>query len=308
LKVKYFKLVLSAVSILALAGPELKAQYLSDQQLGIAGLQAGSQPPPGFYFVLPLYYRDSGISIYDAQGNRLVKDVTANINLFVLPAIQVVTTFKILGANYGAAVTEWVSNGNLTAAANFKRSTNYGFGDMYVQPLILGWHMKQADITAGYSFFAPTGTGSAGQHMWVNEGDFGGTLFLDPAKEWNLSTMMYYDFNRKKSTSDITVGNTLTLAGGAAKSFRKGLVNIGAAYGAQWKTTRDSGSDIPAFLPITDGRVFGVGPQADVRVFMKGLNLGMLSFRYLWLVGARTALGGQVLTASFTFAKISPPR
>jgi hypothetical protein len=83
----------------------------------------------------------------------------------------------------------------------------------------------------------------------------------------------------------------------------KGAANVGAAYGAQWKMTHDSGSDIPAFLPITNGRVFGIGPEINVPAFAKGQNLGLVSFRYLWMVGPKTALGGQVLTASFTFAR-----
>jgi hypothetical protein len=39
-------------------------------------------------------------------------------------------------------------------------------------------------------------------------------------------------------------------------------------------------------------------------VFAKGANVGLVSFRYEWLVGPKTALGGQVLTVSFTFARL----
>ena len=31
-------------------------------------------------------------------------------------------------------------------------------------------------------------------------------------------------------------------------------------------------------------------------VFARGQNLGLVSFKYMWLVGPKTALGGQVLT------------
>jgi hypothetical protein len=91
-------------------------------------------------------------------------------------------------------------------------------------------------------------------------------------------------------------------------TVREDYSGDGAAYGAQWKTTHDSGSDIPAVLPITNGRVFGVGPDIDMPVFAKGPNVGLVSFRYLWLVGPKTALGGQTLTASFTFARMMGPR
>jgi hypothetical protein len=285
----------------------LRAQYLGDQILGLAGLGAGTMAGPGLYVTLPLYYRYSNISIYGAQGTPILKDVTAGINLFVVPAVEVVTPYKILGATYGAAFMEWINNGVVNVAAlNFQRSGNYRYGDIYVQPLILGWHTPRADITAGYAFFAPTG-GSNGQQMWVNEVDFGMTLYADEGKKWNVSTMMYYDFNRKKDDADIKVGNILTLSGGFGRSFLKGAAHAGVAYGAQWKMTHDSGSDIPTSLPITNGRAFGVGPEVTLPVFAKGKSLGLVSFRYLWLVGPKTALGGQTLTLSFTFARLFVP-
>src|SRR5689334_20036027 len=67
----------------------------------------------------------------------------------------------------------------------------------------------------------------------------------------------------------------------AGRSFLKGAANVGAAYGAQWKTTSDTGSGIPPLLPITNGRVCGVGPEIDMPVFAKGRNVGLVSFRYL---------------------------
>jgi hypothetical protein len=133
------------------------------------------------------------------------------------------------------------------------------------------------------------------------------TFYPLAGKMCNISTMIYYDYNRKKNDSDIKVGNILTLAGGIGRSFHKSLANAGVAYGAQWKTTHDSGSDIPAFLPITNGRVFGLGPQVDFPLFTKIPNLGLLSFRYMWMVGPKTALGGQALSLSFTFARIKLP-
>jgi hypothetical protein len=293
------------LALIAFWSLPLNAQYLGDQQIGLAGLKAGSQPGPGFYLTIPLYYRDRNISIYDAHGNQVLKGITADISLFVLPGVTVTTPFKILGATYGASFTEWISNGVVdVAAVNFHRTTGYGYGDIYVQPLILGWRVPHLDVTAAYAFFAPTGHGSAGQHMWVNEIDLGGTLYPDKAKAWNVSTMMYYDFNQRKNNADITVGNTLTLAGGIGRSFLKGAANAGVAYGAQWKITHDSGIGIPPVVHVADGRVFGVGPEIDLPVFARGQNAGFVSFRYMWLVGPKAALGGQVLTASFTFARL----
>jgi hypothetical protein len=203
---------------------------------------------------------------------------------------------------------QWISNGRVdVAAANFHRSTGYHFGDIYAQPVMLGWHTPHADVTTGYAFFAPSGRGAAGLHMWIHEIYFGTTLYPDAQKKWNVATMMYYDFNQRKTNADITVGNILTLSGGAGRTFKKGLANAGLAYGAQWKITHDSGSDIPPVLSINNGRVFGVGPEIGAPLFVSGQNLGLVSFRYLWMVGPKTALGGQTFSVSFTFAHLKRP-
>src|SRR5215831_7540706 len=161
----HFSLVGLAIFVFACYPLPLQGQYLGDQFLGLVGLKAGSQPGPGFYATLPLYFRDSSISINDAQGNQVLKNATADIHVWALPSVAVVTTYKILGANYGAAYTEWILNGILDqATTGFHRSTSYGFGDIYVQPIILGWHKAHADVTTGYAFFAPTGAGTSGQH------------------------------------------------------------------------------------------------------------------------------------------------
>ena len=297
--------LLFTIYALGLSPLPLEAQYIGAQFPGIAGLEAGTQPGPGYYVTIPLYYSLRSISLYDAQGDQIAKRLTGTINLFTLPAVQVVTPLKILGGNYGASFSQWIINGEVNVAStSFQRSTSYAYGDIYMQPFILGWHLSHFDVTAAYAFFAPTGGGTAGLHMWVNEEDFGLTYYPDAGKKWNLSTMAYYDYNRPKHTQDVQVGNVLTLAGGIGRHFLKGAGNAGVAYDAQWKTSNDTGSDIPPFLPITNGRAFAVGPDVTVPVFAKGRNVGLLSFHYEWIVGAKTSLGGQILNASFTFAHL----
>lgn len=300
------KLVIFIGSFFILSSSCLTAQYVGYPLLGIEGLQAGSQLTPGYYFSLG-YYDWYNIGLYDPQGQRIGQDVSFRANVFFTPAVHGTTKLKILGANYGFAVTEWVLNGLVnvvTPSRSFSRSSAYGFGDMYVQPLILGWHKPHADITLGYSFWAPSG-GNHGLHQWQNEFDAGTTLYLDAARKWNVSTQLFYDWIGTKNDKDVKVGDLLTLEGGAARTFFKGAGSLGAAYAAQWSITRNSGPDIPSGLPVTNGRVFGVGPEFNMPVFAKGKNLGVAGFRYLFLLGPKQQLGGNVLVASFTFARLS---
>ncbi len=194
-RMRCFKHVFYAIRILASSALPLQAQYQGYQFLGFTGLQAGTQPSQGYYVIIPLYYAWYDLSIYNPQGNNIFKNATEGMNLFVLPNLQVVTPFKILGANYGASVTQYVVNGRVDVAArNFSRSSVYSFGDIYLQPATLGWHLKRADITAGYALWIPTNT-RASLHMWTNEIVLGTTLYADAARKWNVSTLMYYDFN-----------------------------------------------------------------------------------------------------------------
>ena len=111
LRVTKSKLATFALCLFACSGLPLEAQYLGDQFPGLAGLKAGSFPDPGIYLTLPLYYRDSNVSIYDAHGDQLLKNFRAAIDLIALPAVAVVTPFKILGATYGASYSQWIING-----------------------------------------------------------------------------------------------------------------------------------------------------------------------------------------------------
>ncbi len=283
----------------------IEAQYQNNQQPGLVGLMAGTQPAPGFYVTLPAYWRLNDISLYGSQGNEIAKNVTADLSVWALPVITVVTPWKILGANYGASYTQWITNGVLNVAAlSVQPRIGYGFGDIYVQPVILGWHTTHADVTAAYGFFAPTGSQGHGFNMWTNEIAFGTTLYADQGKKFNVSTMMYYDINQKKNNQDIKVGDILTLDGGAAFAFFKGAAHAGAAYSAQWKVTPDSGSGIPPFIPISNGRVFGVGPSIQMPVFAKGKNVALVSFTYFFRTGAKTNFNADMIVASVTFGHL----
>jgi hypothetical protein len=131
--VKNSRLAVFAICIFASSSLPLNAQYIGDQFPGLVGLKAGSLPGPGLYITLPLYYRDSNVSIYDPHGNQVLKNFRAAMDVIALPSVAVVTPFKILGATYGASYSQWIINGVVNVAAvNAQKSTGYGFGDIYV--------------------------------------------------------------------------------------------------------------------------------------------------------------------------------
>ncbi len=109
------------------------AQLSGHNTKGDFGLQAGTQPPPGWYLV-PMYYDYSADKFLDKNGDRFLAD------------------------NDGFAIWPSVTNNALEfppSATNTEVST--GLADLYVQPNNLGWNTTRADFTAGLGVFVPTG-------------------------------------------------------------------------------------------------------------------------------------------------------
>ena len=79
--------------------------------------------------------------------------------------------------------------------------TSWGLGDLYVQPITLGWHLKQADIMASFGVYFPLGRYDAdaidntGLGMWTYEFGAGTTVYFDEAKNWHLAATGYLEFH-----------------------------------------------------------------------------------------------------------------
>ena len=78
--------------------------------------------------------------------------VTIDVNVFFY-----VFKKKILGGNLGMAAGLPISNSSISSIHLGAIAGGAGFADSFYQPLTMGWHLKRADITAAYAFFAPTG-------------------------------------------------------------------------------------------------------------------------------------------------------
>ncbi len=295
---KKIKIVI-AVAILLCIGHNSSAQMKGDHLLGDYGLAAGTQPPPGIAIAVPVYDYYS-TKFIDNHGN---KTGGLNVNAFLLGiGCSVVTNFKILHANYGASLL-FAFASNKLEGGQVNTKSSFAFSDTYVQPLQLGWHIKQADFTIGYGLYIPTGRyefggdDNSGMGMWTNEFSAGSTVYFDKEKTWNLSTIVFYEIHSKKKGTEMKVGDILTLEGGFAKSFlihrtkpSAMEINVGAVYYAQFKLTNDK---IPVNNQVFTGNkdlIGGLGLEANV-LFLKTFT--SLSLRWVTEVGARNRLEGN---------------
>jgi hypothetical protein len=96
--------------------------------------------------------------------------------------------------------------------------TGFAFTDMIVTPVTLGWHLKNADVTAAYNIYVPTGrfsangTDNTGLGMVGIEFSLGTTVCLDKKKMWTAASNFALEFHTDKSGTDINVGDMATAA------------------------------------------------------------------------------------------------
>jgi len=310
---------LSAVAVIGLTIllPALaSAQFQGHNLKGDNGLLSGSQPPPGLY-TLASYYRYSGDSLRNSNGDEIVLDPQQRSAItatgFFVPIVLYVTKAKVFGADYGFLVAPGFLNKRVEAPIlSLDDQSNTKLTDTYFQPVRLGWHRKQSDYLAGLGFFAPTGDytfrgdHNSGLGMWSFELFAGATFFFDEKKTWHFATTAFYETHTNKMDTQIRVGDILTLEGGLGRSFLGGGAQLGVAYYAQWKVTSDDLPILPPDFPRPDNlllgkhRVYAAGPELTLPIATKAKLYGFANVRYLWEFGARTTLQGYTLVATLT--------
>jgi hypothetical protein len=263
---------------------------------GDQGQKAGSQAPPGIYIGAPFYWY--GTDTIKNQDGRAIS-TTGDLNLFLSgPLVNVVTTKRILGANYGFMAVVPFANARIELP-RLDQNPGPGLSDLYVQPFNLGWHTKRVDVLKGYGVFIPTGRYTAGANdntglgMWGHEIFGGSTVFLDEKRAWHAATTGAFEFHSTKEDSEAHVGALLTLEGGFGRDFLKGAVSTGLAYYAQWKLSEDTLTGLPAVLVQGKNRVAGFGPEVTLPIATKSTVYGFVTVRYQWEVGARTTTQGD---------------
>ena len=136
-----------SVVVTAGAQAQLKGHYVP----GFAGLQSGTQPPPGISVFLPVYFYTTD-DIRDDDGNSIGANPRVNAS-FLGPGLAVVSNVKILGGNVGASVAPLNFIKSRIEGNSLDVPGSFAFTDMFVQPIQLGWENARADFVAGYSLF-----------------------------------------------------------------------------------------------------------------------------------------------------------
>lgn len=299
-------LAILAIAILALFPQPGTGQSIPTTNKGWIGLNSGTQPPAGIYVTTLLWnYKFDTLKTNDGRtiGGRGVASVNQ-----VVPALffAYVSEGKLLGGNYSASFALPLAN-TAIELPQLERSTDWGASDMYFQPFQLGWHLKHADLLAGYAIYLPTGRFTAGSFnntglgQVSNEFSFGFTLYPLENKRINLATITQYYLESGKERSPQKTGQSIQLQGGAGLAFKDGLINGGLAYYTQWKITEDR---VPLALPAFRGknRYLGLGPEFSTVLPISEKTPVFAKFRYIFETGNRVATQGNLLFFAITVA------
>ena len=273
---------------------------------GVANIRDYALPSPGIYGVV-YNYKYSTSRLNDANGNEVSsvtiqgpRGGTATLNIDVdfsayalVPAFMWVAKPKVLGGHYGAYFSPTFSNNSINAAISRETGAGlsgsagqFNIGDIFVQPLWLGWSGKHYDASYGYAFYIPSGKygtttkdlpvvgpvkieapDNTGYGFWTNQNQ--GSLYLYPwaDKRMAIQNMLTWEIHRNKRNFDLTPGQSLSWNWGASqylplKKDNSALLEVGFAGYSSCQVSDDSGTD--AVNPSVHDRVHAVGVQAGV--------------------------------------------
>lgn len=272
----------------------LQAQSFTGHYVpGVEGLKAATLPPPGFYLRdYNAFYTAGRLNM--PNGDKAAMDFDAFVYANVIRGIWV-TDWQVLGGNL--VMDALVPLQYTDLEINGWKDSEFGFGDICVEPAVISWHGSQWDAALGYAVWMPTGAsrvGSAepGKGFWGHMLTAGGTVYFDKEKTWALSLLNRYEFNQKEDDTNITPGDQWTLEWGLSKSV-KPTIDVGLVGYYQLQTTKDSG----AGASRERDQVLAFG--AEVSAVCPSLGL-ISSLRYNYEVMAEDRPQGQTFVLTFT--------
>ncbi len=263
---KIFSIAILLVLLMSFLVPA-QAQYTQHYVPGVAGIKAGTLPPPGMYYIMHNVYYNAG-TFNDASGNAAPIDfklnVFSNVHRFVYVWEDV-----ILGANYAMNLIVPLVSTDISIGAYNMSSNKFGLGDIVIEPFVLSWNRTRYDLAFGLAAIAPTGgfaidePASAGKGYWTGMLTFGGTYYFDENKTWTASVLSRYEIHSEQKDTEATAGNDFTFEWGLGKTIpSKQIWNVGFSGYAHWQVTEDKGGQLMYDLGVKD-KVFAAGPEVD---------------------------------------------
>jgi hypothetical protein len=262
-----------------------QAQNRGVYPLGLSAINSGVSAEPGLtYNNAFLFYARSE----QKGGNGEVLATGQQSVLLDMNTLLWASTGQIAmlgGARFSSAITIPIANNSLSSSTQGAISGGGGLGDLYFQPVILGWRTERVDIRGIFGFLAPTGkfnagaTDNVGNGYWTPVFAAGQTFYLSADKATTLSAFEMYEFHGTQSGTHIQPGETFDLDYSLMRAFtftdsrlQVGLVGYGA-----WQTTAKTG---PNITPAEEAQRYRVNALGAGLNFVLPARKVTLSFKY----------------------------
>lgn len=307
-----------AVALLGLSNPT-RAGDVGHYVGGMLDTRDYFVPDPGFYAGLYNYfystdrYNDqngnkvSSITISPGPGPGVKLNVDLNLDMYVLAPVFIwVSPWKVLGAKYAAAISPSFANASIQNAVYNSRGlggagseATFAPGDLFVEPVLLGWSEPHWDFTAGYGFYAPVGkystetltfpTGSLsvpasdniGLGFWTQQ--FQGAVAWYPwtNRATAVTVAMTYEYNSPQEGTGVKYGQNLWLNWGISqylplKKDNSLLLELGPAGYYEWQISDTTGSLVQS--PDARTQVGAIGGQIGLTYVPWNLILNFRGF------------------------------
>jgi hypothetical protein len=276
----YHWIPLAGTAALFCLGSPVRAGDAGHYVGGMMDIRDYFVPDPGFYGALYNYFYTTD-RYNDQNGNRVSSTtlpggsgspVTVSLDMYVLaPAFIWTSPWNVLGAKYAAYIAPTFANSSLNAVASTVRSrggsasqATFAPGDMFVQPLWLGWSFPHWDFSPGYGFYAPVGKYSTekqitptgfdnvpasdniGLGFWTQQFQAAAAWYPWTNRATAVTVALTWDYNGQQEGTGITYGQNLWLNWGISQYLpltkdNKLLLEVGPAGYYEWQVSSDTG-------------------------------------------------------------------
>jgi hypothetical protein len=309
---------------------------------GVANIRDYAVPEPGLYAAVYNYGYDTS-TLTDNNGIKLnqvfIGNTPVNLNvdvkLYAFASMLLwVSGWNFLGAHYSAYIAPTFSNANVAASLSVAQgqginpqTSQFAVGDLFVQPVWLGWNRKHFDVALGYGFYAPAGKfdtstltlpsgvrvftspTNVGLGYWTNQLQANVTWYPNPMRGTAVTNTVTVEFNGTQRDTNFTNGDYLTWNWGASqylpldKQFHD-LMEFGLMGYSSWQISDSTGPTVGN--PSFHTQVHGVGVQSGIIFVRKGMQLNC---HYLHEYYAANRFRGDSfsLNLGLTLKKSKPP-
>lgn len=272
---------------------------------GVMNIRDFFVPAPGLYSIVYNYFYTSD-QLNDANGNEinsitirpgpgpgLTLKVSPSVDIYSLcPTLIWVSPWQLGGVKYGAYIAPTFATSNIAVeisalnSRGLNATSSFGVGDLFVEPVWLGYTLKHWDFSLGYGFYAPVGryntvsftlprlgtrtttaSDNIGLGFWTHQ--IQGAAAWYPWADQRMAVMaaLTYQINSSQEGIDMTPGQHLTLNWGISQYLpltkdEKLLLEVGPAGYDDWQVTDDSGS--AARNPTVHQEVHAAGGQIGI--------------------------------------------